>query len=99
MPCVCKFKYESVVVVVAVSISCSKIKKEGEEEAGNIEEGNDKEQFRLVVDRMANEIRVESLSCVGWSPKRAGSGETTKSQWTKKGSFQCYWRIWSAGQG
>ena len=46
------------------------------EEVNNLGESNDKEKFRTVAKRMANEIRVESFSCVGRRPKLAGAVET-----------------------
>ena len=48
-------------------------------EAYNPEKGNDKERFWMVAERMANEILMESFSCVGWRPMLAGSVETSKS--------------------
>ena len=64
------------------------------EEASNFEGGNDREKFRLVVERMANEIRVESFFCVRWRPKLAGSVVTTRFRWKTEGSFQMLLGFW-----
>ena len=68
--------YEDIFIVVAVSFT-SEIKIEGEEEACNSEEDFDTDKFWMVVERMANEIRMTSVSCVGRRSKFAGSVEAT----------------------
>ena len=67
----CKSKYEGIFVVVAVFFPC-KIKIEREEGACNSEKGHDTEKIWMVVGRMANEIGMASVSCVGGEPKLSG---------------------------
>ena len=80
MPFVFQLKDESVAVIVATSFSPEEVEITSGKEVTNLEESNDKYIFRMVVKRMANEIRVESFSCVRRRPKFAGTADTTKSQ-------------------
>ena len=56
-----KSRCEGFCVVVAVTFD---IKIKGEKGDGNFEESHDKVKFRLVIERIANEIRVATVSCV-----------------------------------
>ena len=70
LPFVCfKSEYEGIFVVVAVSFT-SEIKIEGDKEACNSEEGHDRETFWMVVERMANEIRMAP-----------DGGQSSQDQW------------------
>ena len=71
-----KSKYESISVVVPFHSplrSRSRVKRK----LTILKKAMTKNKFWMVVERMANEIRMESYSCVGWRPKLAGSVDTT----------------------
>ena len=89
-----KSKYESVSVVVPFHSplrSRSRVKRK----LTILKKAMTKNKFWMVVERMANEIRMESYSCVGWRPKLAGSVDTTNPPWEMEGSFQCRRDLWS----
>ena len=60
------------------------IEVKGEKEFGSREEGHDKEKFELVIERVANEIWMATVSCVKRRPKVAGSTETAERSEKKK---------------
>ena len=70
-----------------------------EKDLNNPEEGEDREKFRMVVRRMANEIWVESVSCVGRRPKLARSVETAEAPRKVEGRCQSCMGFGVTGQG
>ena len=99
MSFVFKLKSESVAVVVATSVSSQEVEITSEKEVFNLEEGEDREKFRMVIRRMANEIWVESVSCVGRRPQLARSVETSESARKVEGRCQCCMGFGVTGQG
>ena len=92
MPCVFKMKNESVAVIVAIPVTHKEVEITSEKEVNNPEESNDEEKFRMVVERMANAIRVESFTCVRRRPKLS----RTVDQLTVENGKTCptYHGIW-----
>ena len=74
-----KQKNESVAVIVAASVSSKEAKITSDKEVNNLEERNDKEKLWMVVERMANEIRVESFSCQRRQPNFGGKWRTKRA--------------------
>ena len=96
MPFVSNLKKESVTVVVAIPVSSEEVEITSEEEVNNPQESNDKGQFRMVVKRMASEIRVESFSL------ETEGGQSSQDQWKlnhrghRKGRFLMLYGIWGS---
>ena len=60
---------------ISVIVAVSKI--EARKRSLQSEKGHDKEKFWMVVERVANEIEMASVSCVKWRSQLAGPLETT----------------------
>ena len=89
-----KLKNESVAFVIPVSFSTKEVEILSEEEVNHPDESNDEEKFRMVVNRMANAIRMESSSCITRRPKLSRTADTANSEWKMQRHFQ---RIMGSG--